>query len=236
LNRVDLPALGRPRIATREPGQSGDGGFEPRERSRRQRLPHVLGEIDRRGESGRRRAEILSGLRQAARDRPLESADGKARGRLGPRLDQVPDRFGFQKIHLPEQEGPFRELSGTGRARAGGDQSVEHLPGQDRAAVDRQLRGVLSRRGRRCREERREALIDGLAPGIPKGNEIGIARLDSLREPASHFAQDREALPSGNSQQRQRRSSHRGRQRRDRVENGFAMGTHGGLNDLRIED
>ena len=135
LNRLDLPAFGRPAITTCSPfanqppaprrrEQRRDVGGD-RSRSTRGRgsastkVIALVRKVQRRLEPRREIEQSLRRCRGSRRQRALELIERRARLQRRHRVDQIAHRLGLHQIEPTVQVGAQRELAGPGEPRAG---------------------------------------------------------------------------------------------------------------------
>jgi hypothetical protein len=117
---------------------------------------------------------------------------GAAGCSLGAGIDQVGNRFGLRQVDLVVQKSALRKLARlrhaqTGQARLAGGrvvlgrrlQAARHQQLQNhRATVCLQLQHVFARERVWGHKMQRQAMVDGAAIGIGKGQIRGLARLE----------------------------------------------------------
>src|SRR5437773_557545 len=88
---------------------------------------------------------------------------------LGSRVDKVGYGFGLREIELVIQESATRKFSGLGEACAKLQASPQDHAQHHRSPVTLELKHIFAGIGRRCRKEKRDAVVDRIA-GSPAEN------------------------------------------------------------------
>ena len=241
LKSVDLPAFGRPRIATRQPAESRRpgpvAGGEPVERELGRLeargdagvdgLTRVLREVDRGREAGGRADEVLAHRSQAPRERALEARERRPRGPGRSRVDQLAHGLGAHQVDLAGPERALGELPRPRRPRSGRHGGGDHARDDRGTAVDRDLGDVLAREGGGTGEDRDEGAVDRLPVRGAQLGESRTARRERRGERGRERAEDAARVGTGDADQRDRGAPERSRERDDRVEGRRVGERHG---------
>ena len=170
LNRLLLPTLGRPTMASVSPARtsppnaklaarratpSATGSQPPQNLRRGRHADIVLGEIDARFEQGDQFQQLLLQRRDAARNRAAGLLRGDARLVERGGIDQVAHGFGLRQVDAAVQEGAQGEFAGLGQARA-------RIDGR----ASRRAAGRPASHGRRSRPRLRRCRSAGLAKKV----------------------------------------------------------------------
>ncbi len=222
LSRLDLPALGRPMMATLRPSFKR----KPRCASRRSSANAARRLSSCAAMAGSARKSIsssgksiaasmctrkaISALQQRldlAREHAFHRLQGGACAGLRARGDQVSDRFGLGQVEFAVEECALGEFAGAGQPRAEFADAAQQQVEQHRAAVTLQLQHMFAGVGGRRREVQQQAAVDQLAGPVTERGEMRVARLRRAAE------QDlaRSPVPPGRT-----RAGHRHRRRRAR--------------------